>query len=74
MKIIPIYATAFYFSFTEVFDIHLDMNDPQNIIKFNVNQTGFYRVNYPDFVWQRIATNLETFGPSVVSSIYQRIS
>ena len=44
-----------------------DMNVPENLIKFNVNQTGFYRVNYPDDIWQRFASRLETIGPSAVS-------
>ena len=43
-----------------------DMNIPENLIKFNVNQTGFYRVNYPDNIWQRFASRLETVGPSAV--------
>ena len=59
--------TCLYF-FTEVFDIPFDMNDPQNLIKFNVNQTGFYRVNYPDFMWQRFASHLDDTGPSAVSN------
>ena len=44
-----------------------DMNIPENLIKFNVNQTGFYRVNYPDNIWQRFASRLEAVGPSAVS-------
>lgn len=29
-------------------------------IKFNNNQTGFYRVNYPGNLWQKLADQLET--------------
>lgn len=27
-------------------------------IKFNLNETGFYRVNYPEFLWKRLAEEL----------------
>ena len=46
-----------------------DMNIPDSLIKFNVNQTGFYRVNYPDYIWQRFASRLQTIGPSAVGSL-----
>lgn len=51
---------------TKDFDISMDMTVPGNLIKFNVNQTGFYRVNYPDFIWQRFASRLHTTGPSEI--------
>ena len=63
-----VFTYACLYFFTEAFNIHLDMNDLQSLIKFNVNQTGFYRVNYPDFVWQRFASHLDDTGPSAVSN------
>ncbi|KAH3860698.1 hypothetical protein DPMN_023616 [Dreissena polymorpha] len=35
-------------------------------VKFNVNDTGFYRVNYPNDVWLTFAGNLDQNGPNAV--------
>ncbi|XP_053392868.1 glutamyl aminopeptidase-like [Mercenaria mercenaria] len=48
------------------FEVNTDMSQVNSLIKFNVNDTGFYRVNYPDSVWRRIANALETQGPSAI--------
>lgn len=50
------------------FHLHIDLmsNDTTNLVKFNVNETGFYRVNYPEFMWNRFATRLTMEGPSAV--------
>ncbi|XP_076074224.1 glutamyl aminopeptidase-like [Mytilus galloprovincialis] len=37
-------------------------------IKFNVNQTGFYRVLYPDNIWKSIANQLE-MNPSIMRDV-----
>lgn len=29
-------------------------------IKFNMNETGFYRVNYPEFMWKRLSKELSS--------------
>ena len=52
--------------FAVQFEIPTDMSMEGNLVKFNVNDTGFYRVTYPDEIWTRFATSLESSGPSVV--------
>jgi len=52
--------------FAVQFEIPTDMSKGGNLVKFNVNDTGFYRVTYPDEIWTRFATSLESSGPSVV--------
>ncbi|XP_041364193.1 glutamyl aminopeptidase-like [Gigantopelta aegis] len=47
------------------FEINFDMNDARKWIKFNINQTGFYRVLYPDAIWQRFSTILKTTDPDL---------
>lgn len=48
------------------FEINNDVSQSDSIVKFNVNETGFYRVNYPDSFWRKIATFLETQGTSAI--------
>ncbi|XP_060595216.1 glutamyl aminopeptidase-like [Ruditapes philippinarum] len=48
------------------FDVNTDMSQGNALIKFNVNDTGFYRVNYPPDVWRRIADALESQGPAAI--------
>ena len=38
---------------------------PSSWIKFNVNETGFYRVNYPADVWNTFSSVLNTGDISV---------
>jgi hypothetical protein len=52
------------------FDVNTDMSQGNALIKFNVNDTGFYRVNYPPDVWRRIADALESQGPAAVCIVY----
>lgn len=42
------------------------MTTGDNLIKFNVNDTGFYRVTYPDDIWLRFAQALSENGPTAV--------
>ncbi|WAQ96948.1 AMPE-like protein [Mya arenaria] len=35
-------------------------------VKFNVKDTGFYRVNYPDTVWRDFAQRLNQSGPNAI--------
>ncbi|KAL4239647.1 hypothetical protein ACF0H5_000454 [Mactra antiquata] len=51
---------------TVTFDIDVDMSQADVMIKFNVNDTGFYRVNYPDSIWRRFANILNVQGPSAI--------
>ncbi|KAJ8318617.1 hypothetical protein KUTeg_003708 [Tegillarca granosa] len=37
-------------------------------VKFNIGQTGFYRVNYPGFLWNRFATLLQQ-NPKVLADV-----
>ncbi|XP_067672727.1 glutamyl aminopeptidase-like [Haliotis asinina] len=48
----------------ETVDVNVDMTDASQWIKFNVNQTGYYRVTYPDDIWRRFATVLDRSDPS----------
>lgn len=45
------------------------MTTGTNLIKFNVNDTGFYRVTYPDDIWLRFAQALSSNGPAAVTRI-----
>ncbi|KAL3859955.1 hypothetical protein ACJMK2_010134, partial [Sinanodonta woodiana] len=38
-------------------------------IKFNANQTGFYRVNYPDELWQRFGQLFLNSNPSIMTPV-----
>lgn len=49
------------------FNVTKNMNEPTNNIKFNVNETGFYRVNYPDFIWRRFADALNEIGSTAIA-------
>jgi hypothetical protein len=42
------------------FDAPINPKDANEWIKFNVNQTAFYRVNYPADHWQKLSNILET--------------
>ncbi|XP_013411098.1 glutamyl aminopeptidase [Lingula anatina] len=45
----------------------LDLQDTSTWIKFNVGQTGFYRVNYPEDMWRRFS-NLLLSNPSALTA------
>ncbi|ESO85815.1 hypothetical protein LOTGIDRAFT_130453 [Lottia gigantea] len=40
------------------FTVDIDMSIPNNWIKFNIGQTGFYRVTYSDEIWRRFGSSL----------------
>ncbi|XP_053392901.1 glutamyl aminopeptidase-like [Mercenaria mercenaria] len=42
---------------SRTFDVGADI-EKNSWIKFNLNETGFYRVNYPEFLWKRLSTEL----------------
>lgn len=48
------------------FDITSNMDNSNTLVKFNVNETGFYRVNYPTSIWNRFAQALATQGLTAV--------
>jgi glutamyl aminopeptidase len=45
-----------YLSFIVALDVTLDQN---GWLKFNPNQTGYYRVNYPAENWKRLSKALQ---------------
>ncbi|KAK3612375.1 hypothetical protein CHS0354_031968 [Potamilus streckersoni] len=51
------------------FLLQTSLDQSTSWIKFNVNQTGFYRVNYPDDLWQRFGHILLNSGPSVMAPV-----
>ncbi|XP_064595580.1 glutamyl aminopeptidase-like [Liolophura sinensis] len=53
-------VTTVWMNMTDVsFAIPLDLTNPANWVKFNVGQTGFYRINYPVFLWRKFADILD---------------
>ncbi|XP_060068640.1 glutamyl aminopeptidase-like [Ylistrum balloti] len=52
------------------FEIHANPQMNQSVwFKFNVNQTGFYRVNYPTNLWMRFATMLQNGDIQELSNV-----
>ena len=49
----------------ESFTVSDNLRQGNAWIKFNLNETGFYRVNYPTFLWQQFTKELSK-GSSMV--------
>lgn len=56
---------------TASFDIPagLDLDSPNDWIKFNYQQKGFYRVNYPDNLWRKFVKHFQALNSADRSSL-----
>lgn len=64
------YIYLFDFFSEKTFNVAADVTN--GWIKFNVNQTGFYRVLYPDSIWHSFSQQLQ-FDPTVCMISYHVI-
>ena len=64
-----------FFPFSPVtFDLYLNTDSPSSWVKCNLDQAGFYRVNYPPSNWKQLAKMLRTTSVQVTSLVCDAFS